>query len=321
MVTDSIAVIIPYYQRRSGLLSQALASIFAQIAPNVTCIIIVDDGSPHPASVELAGFSVSERSRIMLIEQHNAGVSAARNKALDNLPSHIEIVAFLDSDDRWSVDHIANALAAFDQGATFYFSDFRRDNSQNTRFERSCLRPDPMTRLQAGNNLYRYQGPVIFDMVRSTMVGTSTVVMRRYLIGDRRFWKDVSASEDIYFWASCLFGRENGVYFSINCEAFYNSTDGLISSARWGSRRILEATSDQLRILYQFTEFAIGNSPFQDWIVAERRRLGREFFINLRHRVLRFKPVNLKLVFNFLRFWLTPLPSMIDLPKSRSKST
>ncbi len=309
-LSNSIAVIIPYYQKRAGFLAEALTSVFAQTAPNVACIIVIDDGSPHPASAELADFTVIERSRIILIEQQNAGVSAARNKGIDSLPPDIDLVAFLDPDDRWCPDHAANAVAAFELGAAFYFSDFRRDNSEKTRFERSRINPDPRTRLQTGDNLYHYEGTVIFDMVRSTMVGTSTVIMQRSLIGNRRFWQEVSASEDIYFWADCLFGKEGDVFFSTNCEAFYRSTDGLISSSVWGSRRILEVITDQLRVLHGLTAFVAGNPIFHDWIIAERRRLGREFFINARHRALHFKPIDLKLLATFVSLWLSPLPPM-----------
>ncbi len=319
-MVSRIAVIIPYYQRRIGLLAEALTSVFAQTAPNVVSIIVIDDGSPHPALAELADFSTVERSRIMLIEQKNAGVSAARNKGIDSLSPDIDLVAFLDPDDRWSSDHVANAVAAFELGAAFYFSDFHRDNSEMTRFERSRISPDPRTRLQTGDNLYHYEGNVIFDMVRLTMIGTSTVIMQRRLIGNRRFWDEVSASEDIYFWANCLFGNEEHVFFSTNCEAFYRSTEGLISSSIWGSRRILEVITDQLRVLHGLTAFIVGNPPFQDWIIAERRRLGREFFINARHRVLHFKPIDPKLLATFVRFWLSPLPPspgpLQSIPKS-----
>lgn len=308
---NRIAVIIPYYQRRVGLLADALTSVFAQTAPNVVCIIVIDDGSPHPASAELADFSTIERSRIMLIEQQNAGVSAARNRGIDNLPPDIDLVAFLDPDDRWSSDHIANAVAAFEHGAMFYFSDFRRDNSEKTRFERSRLHPNPITKLQAGENIYHYDGAtVVFDLARSTMIGTSTVIMHRQLIGHHRFWNEISASEDIYFLAHCLSGHEEGVFFSTNCEVFYRSTDGLISSSVWGSHRILEVISDQLRVLYGLTALAAGNPTFQDWLIAERLRLGREFFINARHRALHLKPINLKLLANFVRHWLTPIRPM-----------
>lgn len=310
-MSNRIAVIIPYYQQRVGLLAEALTSVFAQTAPNVVCIIVIDDGSPHPASAELEDLSVIERSRIKLIEQRNAGVSVARNRGIENLPPDIDLVAFLDPDDRWSPDHIANAVTAFEHGAMFYFSDFRRDNSEKTRFERSLLHPNPMTRLLAAENIYHYDGAVIFDMFRSTMIGTSTVIMQRRLIGHHRFWHEVSASEDLYFWAQCLFGHEESVFFSTICEAFYRSTDGLISSSVWGSRRILEVIRDQLRVLHGLTALAAGNPTFQDWIIAERLRLGREFFINARHRALHLKPINLGLLANFVRLWLTPIRPMI----------
>lgn len=302
-----VAVIIPYYQWRVGLLADALTSVFAQTAPNVVSVIVIDDGSPHPASAELAELSAAERSRIMLIEQQNGGVSAARNRGINSLSPDIDLVAFLDPDDRWSTDHVANALAAFEQGALFYFSDFRRDNSQQTRFERIGFCPDPKTRLRAGKNLYRYEGDIIFDMTRSPMSGTSTVIMKRSLIGKHRFREDISAFEDLLFWLTCLSKSEKSVIFSTNCEALYCSTDGLITSAVWGSRRSLEVISDQVRVLYALTAFANGKPEFQDWISAERRRLGREFFITAGYRAFHLKPIHPRILVNFLRVWLSPI--------------
>lgn len=302
-----IAVIIPYYQKREGLLSEALKSVFAQTSPNVACIIVVDDGSPHPATAELRNFSASERSRITLIEQKNAGVSAARNKGIDSLPPDVDLVAFLDPDDCWSPNHVSNAIAGFELGATFYFSDFRRTNSDTTRFERSRVHPDPAKKLKTGENLYRYEGDVVFDMVRSTMIGTSNVIMQRDLIGNHRFPDDISASEDLLFWATCLFGQGDHVIFSTNCEAICCSSDGLISSVTWGSNRSLEVIYDKLRILHEFANFAAGNSPFQDWVFAEHRRLGHDFYINARHRALHLKLLSPRLLVKFIQCWLTPL--------------
>jgi succinoglycan biosynthesis protein ExoW len=100
-VQPLIAVIITFFQREAGLLSRALRSVSDQVDVKVSTIIVVDDGSPAPERTEIATFSESERLHITLIKQPNAGVSAARNRGLDALLEAIELIAFLDSDDRW----------------------------------------------------------------------------------------------------------------------------------------------------------------------------------------------------------------------------
>ena len=46
-------IVIPFFQRKSGLLARAVASVIAQEKAEAAAIIVVDDGSPRPARVEL----------------------------------------------------------------------------------------------------------------------------------------------------------------------------------------------------------------------------------------------------------------------------
>jgi succinoglycan biosynthesis protein ExoW len=101
-------VIIPYYQRESGILNRALKSVFAQTHPDFD-VVVVDDSSPLPVEAEIEAFSLEERARITVIKQPNAGPGGARNMGLDYVPADSACVAFLDSDDIWKPDHLKNA--------------------------------------------------------------------------------------------------------------------------------------------------------------------------------------------------------------------
>ena len=50
---DRVAVVIPYFQRESGILAGALQSVSAQEVDADLSVIIVDDGSPVRAHDEL----------------------------------------------------------------------------------------------------------------------------------------------------------------------------------------------------------------------------------------------------------------------------
>lgn len=104
-------VIIPYYQRDSGILRRALESVFAQSHPDFD-VIVVDDSSPHPAEVEIEALPPEERARVTVIKQPNAGPGGARNTGLDHVPADTACVAFLDSDDIWTPGHLENAAKA-----------------------------------------------------------------------------------------------------------------------------------------------------------------------------------------------------------------
>lgn len=117
-----VFVIIPFFQRRPGLLARAVASVAAQGFGARCHVIVVDDGSPVSAEDDLRSLTEAERAHVTVIRQPNGGAGAARNTGLDAVPPHARVVAFLDSDDTWSGDHLARALQAVENGAELYFA-------------------------------------------------------------------------------------------------------------------------------------------------------------------------------------------------------
>jgi succinoglycan biosynthesis protein ExoW len=187
MVT--IAVIIPYFQRRDGILRRALASLLQQKLPaNVARveILIVDDGSPVPARGEVGGVNIAAPFHLRLIEQANAGVAVARNAALAAVPPDTTYIAFLDSDDIWDADHLATAIGALERGYDFYFCDGRRINSIASTFTDSAAAPpfkdflsDPATRV-IGDRLYEMEtAPFFSQSLLRAGYGIPAVVYRK----------------------------------------------------------------------------------------------------------------------------------------------
>ena len=96
-----ISIIVPIYNVEAYL-PRCLDSIVGQTYRNLE-IILVDDGSPDNCGVICDRYA-EEDSRIRVIHQQNAGVSAARNAGLDVMSG--EYIMFVDPDDWISLDAV-----------------------------------------------------------------------------------------------------------------------------------------------------------------------------------------------------------------------
>ena len=91
-----IAVLIPAYNA-ARFLPQCLDSVLVQQVPNLE-IRCCDDGSTDGTRTVLQGYA-ARFPNVRVVTQANAGVVAARNRLLDELPADIEAFSFLDADD------------------------------------------------------------------------------------------------------------------------------------------------------------------------------------------------------------------------------
>ncbi len=105
-----ISVIIPTFNR-AILLSRAIQSVIEQTIPPFE-IIVVDDGSTDHTETMIA----TDFPNIIYHKQSQQGVSAARNKGIQLAQS--PWLAFLDSDDVWLPEKLAQQQQAISQNAT-----------------------------------------------------------------------------------------------------------------------------------------------------------------------------------------------------------
>jgi len=288
-VPPVVAVVIPYYQRDTGLLHRAVTSALAQDGVDVR-VFVVDDGSPCPAAEALAAVSslAVSSAAVTIIRQANAGPGAARNRGLAAIPDEIEYVAFLDSDDSWVPEHLARAVSMFSAGADLYFSDYVPLHSERSTFDLCGFLDRPAELV--GDELYVCGGDLFEPLFRRSPVGTSTVVFRRS-IADRGFPTDFSYGEDVFFWMHLARNATN-VAFSTRCEAIYGAGLNIAASASWGSPTILK----KLHSEYRFHRAAVRSFPMSGdllaWSRAYRGGVYRSFRANFLHLLRRGDPVN-----------------------------
>ena len=99
------AVITMYNKER--WIDRAIASVLAQSEGRFE-LIVVDDGSTDRGAEVVRGF---RDPRVRLLQQRNAGPSAARNAGIR--AARGSYLAFLDADDEWLPWHLSSALAGF----------------------------------------------------------------------------------------------------------------------------------------------------------------------------------------------------------------
>jgi glycosyltransferase involved in cell wall biosynthesis len=115
----TVCVIIAVYNG-ARFVAAAIESVFAQTLQPAQ-VIVVDDGSTDDSADVVRSCPYADR--ITLVQQANAGQSAARNAGLELVTS--EFVAFLDQDDLWYPGHLAALVPLLaDPSIGWAYSDF-----------------------------------------------------------------------------------------------------------------------------------------------------------------------------------------------------
>jgi glycosyltransferase involved in cell wall biosynthesis len=190
-----VSVVIPAYNC-ALYLQETIQSMLAQQGVGAMEVIVVDDGSTDGTADMARAFG----SPVRVVQQANAGVSAARNHGLRLARG--DFVALVDHDDYWFPTKLANQLAAFaaHPEVDVVFSDFRRWYAEPAaggfvapaRFSHGAVSQgvDP-----------DYSGWIYHQMLRDSWVLTSTALARATVFASAGgFDESLPFSEDWDFW-------------------------------------------------------------------------------------------------------------------------
>ena len=181
-----VSVVIPTYNRADDL-RRALDSVVAQSYDRWQ-VLVVDNHSEDNTDEVIASYN---DPRIQLYTIHNHGVIAAsRNKGIQVAEG--EYVAFLDSDDWWCDNKLAESVAHLEQGLDVVYHDLWLVTQEGQ---------EKFTRTGKGRNVSK---PVFQDLIRegNPLMNSSVVVRRALLeqIGYLSEDKALIAMEDYDAW-------------------------------------------------------------------------------------------------------------------------
>lgn len=315
MTNPAISVVMPVYNVENYV-AASIESVLAQTFADFE-LIIVDDGGPDNSLAKCAAF---EDPRIRIISQSNRGLAGARNTGISEARG--DLVAFLDSDDRWDREKLALHKIHLDNnphvdvsysGSRFIDKDGKMlRQAQRPKLENISAR-DILTRNPIGNG----SAPVIRKNALHAVAFIHPDDSGRSCFFDESFRQ----SEDIELWlrlalaGGSIFEGIEGLLtqyrlfsggLSANIAAQYESWNRVIAKTAANSPEFVSEFGDEARA-YQLRYLArraiqMGDGPFalsllKDAIGISKKPLVSEpvktFTTYLAASIIRFFPPNL----------------------------
>jgi glycosyltransferase involved in cell wall biosynthesis len=206
----TVTTIIPAY-RAAGTIGRAVDSVLRQTCPPEE-ILVVDDGSPDDIAAAIRPY----RERVTLIRKANGGAASARNLGLDRARG--ELIAFLDADDYWEPDKLKRQLAIFAQYPELGLTCGRWFTQEPGA---ARIAPPPCTDGDF-DRLLTANGKHAFSV--ATKMWTSTILVRRNVVGTSRFLSGLEPAEDRDLWVRLVSAAP--VYMSSQPLATYVQEPG-----------------------------------------------------------------------------------------------
>jgi glycosyltransferase involved in cell wall biosynthesis len=176
-----VSVIIPTYNR-AHLVGEAIDSVLSQTYEDLE-LIVVDDGSQD----ETRQFVSSYSSRVTYLYQKHRGVSAARNRGIEQARG--EYLSFLDSDDLWFKEKLnlqMEYLKSHPEILICYTDEI---------WIRKGVRVNPMKKHR------KYSGMIFEHCLPLCIVSPSSVMIRRKLLDEVGIFDEtLEVCEDYDLW-------------------------------------------------------------------------------------------------------------------------
>ena len=172
-----VSVVIPNYNC-VNYLPRAISSALDQ--KNVAIeIIVIDDGSTDDSLVWL-NRNKRMYNQIRVISQTNKGVIAARNRAISEANSRY--IAFLDADDYWPVDKLAEQLNFMKsrRACGLSFTNYQHVNTEHKEIV-DCFSywPEFSKHIDPSVDDYQLLPNAVNRILETNVIGTSSVMVKK----------------------------------------------------------------------------------------------------------------------------------------------
>jgi len=176
-----VTVIIPTYNR-GWIIQEAIDSVLDQDFNDYE-LIVVDDGSEDNTLEILEAYGKA----IKVLQQGNRGVSAARNRGIEEATGRL--IAFLDSDDLWLPKKLSTQVKFFENNADALI------NQTQEIWNRNGLRVNPKKRH------HKFSGMIFERSLELCLVSPSAVMIAKDLFDTVGvFDENLPACEDYDLW-------------------------------------------------------------------------------------------------------------------------
>lgn len=223
-----VSIIIPCYNS-AHFVREALDSALAQEYAPVE-IIVVNDGSTDNFESAIAPYL--ENARVKIVAQANRGLSAARNRGINE--SQGVYLKFLDADDWLRRDAISKQVAAFDTQPElgFVYCDVQHMNAQGK----------PLDDYSVANTRRILNG----DILPSLLVGgyftpNTVLVPRRVLDRAGLFDETLTAREDYELWMRIVCEGYAAQYVPEKLAYYRRHANNMTNDAEWMRQTHLRA--------------------------------------------------------------------------------
>ncbi|MDR6546844.1 glycosyltransferase involved in cell wall biosynthesis [Chryseobacterium rhizosphaerae] len=272
-----VSIIVPCYNVEKYV-EQCVNSIISQDYRNWECILI-NDGSSD-STLDLIKYLETKDDRIRVFTQKNLGLSATRNKGIDN--SNGEFLFFLDSDDILSNDAISTLVSSFQNNdiitSVIITSTFSNDNIIN----------------KISQLLHPKEGTITFEnshfevLVRTMETGLTPVAQNRLYRKDFidknkiRFKSGILHEDELWFFETMLLARN--VKF-INSETYFYRIDNQDSITKNVGDRNLESYIQVMEEIFKKYSQHKHFNIIANWYVVYIKKIFLDFAIRERSKI------------------------------------